>query len=62
MFVQTFFTQSHSDSEKRFITMIKKNVVSFIYITQYMVKLNVEFKSVNEAVLIHGLRNEGKQK
>lgn len=40
----------------------KKNVVSFIYITQYMVKLNVEFKSVNEAVLIHGLRNDGRQK
>lgn len=58
-----FFAQSHSDSEKCFITMGGWGVaVRFIYVTQYMVKMNMEFKSLNEAVLIHGLRNEGSKK
>lgn len=61
LFFLFFSTQSHSDTEQRFITMGGGDwsAVSFIYAAQYMVKMNMEFKSLNEAVLIHGLRNEG---
>lgn len=39
-----------------------RSAVHFIYVAQYVVKTNTGFKSPNEAVLIHGLRNEEGQK